>query len=740
MKKDDYETFAKKLNQEIKCPNLKEILFGMSDIKAEDIMGIGTINRIITFGFVVAFIKWRNDLLKGNKIPSTPNAKRVFDTFSYIYNGENIDLDLMIYVLTEMQMDVMTFGERSYFSEIISSGQDTIQIPSLRVLIKTWFQSAKHAEKNQDIILNKLKGLCNAFPFLFNMNASFKKEELQFETVDLSFFDETLDACLILIKNDFGFYFLSSYENMADNQSKLTYRSLDGVESCHEFLPTKFFLRRATIRNNNSIPTSIFAKSLFSMSFKYIKNLSLSISDTITAATKQKLYEHFSLKYHDVFELGFKKSNELIWDNIITILIIEEGPTELLEVILDSDGFYFEHILENLEMRYQATDFANKVKKEYDASQAKELSILKNYIDGSDSIIKNISIINRTLMAKGIIDGLANLERSEKKSNAIFVESLAVRIKNIDRIIASSDSNRSKVLKINKALEKTFRFMIPFYSGIIAYQQEKEDQLNKIDAELVDKDEKKRERLFEDCEKKFFDAVEKSISEISRKTLGQLVAEFRLLCKSVVSMSGRKITLQPKGRLLKSAIGREYICSLETFEELLSIKPDDSMALDSELIPTDIVNYINNEKHDKAHNTTCANIAMFNKFLINVKQLLFFLIYNEDFEQEMILGQQISYDPIYPYVVRYSTKSENRDGYKINSFTVFPSEESMRSEVKILSEREYEINERYYCIPNESTSNSRWWIEPFLISCRRYDELILSYLNEEGKKDKDGDS
>jgi len=732
-----YATFAKKLNDEIKCPNLKEILFGISDINAKDLEGIGAINRVLTFGFVTAFVKWRNDSLKGRKLPCTPNAKRVFDAFSLIYNGETIGLDLMVYILTEMQMDEMAFGERSYFRGIISSSQGAIQIPSLRILIKTWFQSAKHAERDQNILLEKLTGLCNAFPFLFNTSASFRKEDnVPFEVVDLSFKNdrEIIDSHMILIKNDYGFYYLSSYEYNG-NQSKLVYQSLNGMESYHETLATHFFRQRAAIRNDNTTPSSIFAKSLFSMSFKYIKNLSLSISDAITPATKQKIYEHFSLKYNDVFELGFKTSSELLWDNIITILIIEEGPTELLEIILDSDGFYFENILENLEVRYNSVGFANNVKQEYDTLQREELAVLKNHNDDCGSIIKSISTINRTLMAKGIIDGLASLESNKKKSNAIFVESLAVRIKNVDKIIASTGSNKSKVLKINKALEKTFRFMIPFYKGVIAYQQEKENQLNKID---TDKDDKKGEALFEKCEDKFFEVAEKSISEISKLSLGKLVMEFRLLCKSVVQMNGRQMILRPEGQLLRGAIGREYICSLDTFEKLIEIKTDDSMA-DLDRIPKDIINYINIEKHDKGYDAVRANIALYNKFLISVKQLLFFFIYNEDFEKEMILGQQMSYDPVYPYVVRYSTKSENRDGYKINSFTVFPSEESMRSEIKILSERDYEINERYYCIPSENTSNSRWWIEPFLISCRKYDKLIHSYIGGEDKAHKEGD-
>jgi hypothetical protein len=737
-----YSAFAQKLNKEIKCPNLKELLFATSDIDASDIKGIGAINMLLTFGFIVAFIKWKNDSLNKYKFPVTPNAKRVFDSFSCVYNGEKVGLDLIIYVLTEMQMDEATLRERSYFRDIISGSQDTLQIPTLRNLIKTWFQSAKHVEDKEDVLLEKFTGLYNVFPFLPDMEVVFKKEEnSQFETMDLILVGQALDTRLILVRNEYGVYYLSSYENIADNNnSKLTYYTLNGVHSFQE-KPPKGFLQRASIMNSNSRPTSIFAKSLFSLSFKYIKNLSLSLSDTITTATKQKLYEHFKNTYSDVFKLGVEEFNELIWDNIITILMIEEGPTELLELILDSDGFYFERILENLGMRYNAPDFANKVKSVYDSAQANELAEIKRHIDDSSSIIKNISAINRTLMAKGIINGLASLENNKKRSGALFVESLAVRIKNIDKIIASADSNKSKAIKINKALEKTFRYMIPFYYGIFAYQQEKEDLLNDIETKNLDMDKVSRDALFAKCEHKFFDAAKESISKICRMTLGQLVGDFRTLCQLVFEIKehkkGQQIKLSPKGILLKSAIGRERICSQNTFDKLLNIEPNDSITMDKDSIPKDITKFINNEKHDTSHDVACANIILFNQFLIRVKHLLYFLIYNENFQEEMILGQQVSYDPIYPYVVRYSTKSENRDGYNINSFTIFPFDDTMRSEIKILSERDYEIDEKYYCIPNENTSNSRWWIEPFLISCRKYDQLILSYFSKNKKIDKE---
>lgn len=738
---ESYNTFSIILNNDIKSSQLKNILFGMENIEADDIKGIGKINRLLTFGFILGFIIWKNDINKKNKLPDTPNANRVFDSFKCIYNGENIGLDLIIYIMTEMQLDVLSLGERSYFSNIITGGDDeTVMIPAFRNLIKTWIQSGKHDEKDESKLLKKFIGLCNTFPFLSNIDVVYKKEDgFPFEIIDLKFNDknEVLDTYLILIKNEFGVYYLTSFEkNEQEKKAKLVYHSLDGIESYHVELPNSVFFYRSDIHDTGSHPTSIFAKSLFSISFKYIKNLSLSLSDIITEPTKQKIYNHFSQKYNDVFEVGYKKEEELTWDNVITILMIEEGPTEILEFILDPSGLYFKRILENLEMRYHKEGFAHNVKKSFEKAQKDELYKLKCYIDDNSAISKNMDAINKTLMSKGIIDGLAILE-NKKESSALFVESLAVRIRNIDKIITSSDSNITKTIKINRALEKTFRYIIPFYHGIIAYQKEKEMRLNEIENENEnsDIDKAKKEIMFKKCEESFFIAAKESIEKICNSSLGELINKyFKKLCFSLSGKEGKIRKLTDEGKLLKRAIGRDYICNLKTFDRLLNIELDKSMKLES--YPKNILKFVNNVKHYGSSSMASANVVLYNKFLINIKQLLFFLIYNEDFEKEMILGQQISYDPIYPYVVRYSMKSENRDGYNINSFTVFPSDDEMKSEIKILSERDYEINEKYYCIPNESSSNNRWWIEPFMISCRKYDDLIHSSVNDEDIKNK----
>lgn len=732
-----YAEVAERIDSEIQDESLKKLLFNRKHPDEDDISGIGVLYRMMLFTFFYTFAKYKADK-KNKKIHNTyPNAQRVFDSFECVYNGEDICFDFIIYVLTEVQIDVITYGKKSYFYGIFSNDENSLQIPQVRVPVKTWIHSAKLAEQDNNKILQWFVGLYESLSILRNVKvieipASLDEESEWYKKVKFNFMFTPTEyefsgfELLFVDKTDNELYYLGSYENLPDNKSALSYYTLGGDNLQRIVVSTSFFLSNSFTTNNNTLPKSIFAKSLFSIGFKYIKNLSYAVCDTITRATKQKLYEHYARQYSDIFELGFnKKWYEVNWDNILTILMFEEGPSEVLELVLDAEGMYFEKILQNLEIRYNKANFAMDVKAEYEVAQSKEMDMVKKYVDDQTSIIKNISAINKTLMAKCIIDGLAKCEENNKiHSNTQFVESLPMRINSITKVTLSNESMLGQTIKINKALEKTFRFIIPFYTGIIAFQKYKDQFINEQEAhgaKYID-----RKQLFTRCEEEFFKAAEAKMKEICQMSLGKLIdKEFFDLATSLTSKVGHRITIEPAGRALKSAIGRAYLCSLDTFRKILKIKC--GVAYQGEntgAYETTITGFINNVKHDNG--SVADSVLLFKQFIQKVKELLYFFIYNEDYEREMIIGQQISYDPIYPYVVRYTEKSENRDGYFINSFSVFFDADNGEKEVKILSDREYSINEKYYCIPNVTMSNSRWWIEPLLIKCRDYDERMAA--------------
>ena len=71
---------------------------------------------------------------------------------------------------------------------------------------------------------------------------------------------------------------------------------------------------------------------------------------------------------------------------------------------------------------------------------------------------------------------------------------------------------------------------------------------------------------------------------------------------------------------------------------------------------------------------------------------------------------------IYPYVATHLFDHETRDGFVIKHFEVLTEDET-EHDIKVLSDFDYSINHRYYCLPSSLRYNPNIdvWIEPILI-------------------------
>ena len=81
-------------------------------------------------------------------------------------------------------------------------------------------------------------------------------------------------------------------------------------------------------------------------------------------------------------------------------------------------------------------------------------------------------------------------------------------------------------------------------------------------------------------------------------------------------------------------------------------------------------------------------------------------------------------EAVYPSCAIYTSNFSNRDGYKTMTFLLTGEEGQEDNEIKILTDFEYRMGEAYYCLPNVARSNKTWWIEPFIVNCRDFDELF----------------
>ena len=190
-----YAEIAAIMNEELTDDNLKELLFEMTTIRPSGITGIGVIYKMLMFSFIFALSKYRADKRNGRDVESTPNARRAMETMDCLYNGEDMSLDIIIYVLTEMQLDVASADKRAYFDGIFSRDDDAIQIPVFRSVIKTWLSSADYAESNERVLAGYLFGLYKAIPALKDIELRIKDMTISDPSAALLSYTFDLDSC-----------------------------------------------------------------------------------------------------------------------------------------------------------------------------------------------------------------------------------------------------------------------------------------------------------------------------------------------------------------------------------------------------------------------------------------------------------------------------------------------------------------------------------------------------------------
>lgn len=712
-------------NLNIPDPGLRHLIFGAEEIDFDDIKDnpIACIYRCVSVAWIFTFVAWKNEAFAGieEKPKTNANALRIWRSFNSVYRTENISLDLMFFTLTEMQLDVIN-NRRSPYKDIIINNSQDLTINQLRQLVRVWKQSYKRAEPNLSSILNSYLFVVELLPVLKDLQVIRNNTEISFvyrgkkyDTFGIVKFDEEKSP----------YYYFLSEVSRRKNQYHLEYSDFIGSRIIEEDIPQEAFFQKFNLTIGGEQVSAILAQKLYSVDYKYIHFLALAVSDALDDSIKEKLVSGYARSHPDAFKLGaetnfavidskgevdgeilFKIIDDANWDNVIAFLMLETGPSTILEKVINRNYKIFEILAQNLEVRFSGKIKADSLIDEYNTKRKEEFVLIRKISGDLHSLDEVVEKAQGNLMVQTIIRAVTALVENTMgySYTAAYVETLNMRIRNLENVMKGGLSNEEKTLVLNKALEKTLRFIIAFYHGLLAYANELNTAQNSTLQvgysinELIDR-----------CEAAFLSKASEKAQKCKRDSVGKLIDEFRTLSTKFSDNSGRQgRSVTKDGELLKSVIGRDYLCDLKTYDA----------------VSKSVAGTINEVKHYTNQGLSISDILA-NENLDKAKELLYFFIYNKDFHTEWKTKHLISIDPIYPYVVRYCIKSENRDGYNINSYVVNMSNDDMDIEVNLLTEKNYEINELYYCIPNLKGTLPRWWIKPFLIKCRDIDQLFL---------------
>lgn len=464
------------------------------------------------------------------------------------------------------------------------------------------------------------------------------------------------------------------------------------------------------VKNANSID------QIHTVNYKYIKNLALSISDAISAnaGSKEALHKRFSKVYPYIFQKSATQNQavadhmdkSLDWDTVVIMLLIEASPTAVLEHLMFCVPQTFYDIVTNLYNRTNLDFFKAKqsvLDAEVQRIHEKKLVIGEAGGFGKISTLKPTGRLLARARAMLIIAKLSMLQENEQAETLTYTGNLHSNIALLQNI-----ANEGKEKQIRHAciiLSETLKHLMCFYSGLYRFGEMKmEYDIDAYDKCLskaeITAAQTKLENAFFAAAKAKADALAKMGYETDRPSDAlKLFAEFIAFCDPKNSKGGSD------SRFLYAAVGKYEIIDIHVlkkeYSRLTAVSSDPYRHADIWIRTTlEILEYF---KTGSFGNTA----------------------YDENL-----------FNTIYPFTAVYNRGKENPDGYKTVTFSLNididnDNTAEYQTDVNVLSEFTFSRSEVYYCLPNVIRSNYKWWIDPVLISFRKFNEIFTETRKED---------
>lgn len=441
---------------------------------------------------------------------------------------------------------------------------------------------------------------------------------------------------------------------------------------------------------------------LFNINYKYMKNLALAIADVIGKqhykVAEERLKDVFKHKYPHAFD-SYSQDNKNL-DSVIIILLIEAGPTAVLREIFDAiNDQGDDEILKSVKRRFG--NMLSGLIMDIDDSEAflesaKQL-LGTRYIENASS--KELEDYNNELIAKAKTQIVLSAISKAEQDNLADIKADCFHTDNIQQHIillkaSSSDSPENQCKLVENALSDTFRRLICFYRGVFKYGGERIKFDNASRRKLLTRAE--IEKYQKSAEAAFVEEAKKAAEELNDISSIDLIKRFVELCDECYnSEASVKQDRKIESRQLYAVLGKNELMNKAKFEKIIDLKT-----------------------------ATAINTANIGWWLERTIELLQFLSIRITADKT----SQPGYHAIAPMVASYNNHIDSKDGYDTATFAlIFDANElnGKQTEINMLSEFNYELRLRYYCLPNVVRSNQKWWIDPFVIKCSDFDAIFL---------------
>lgn len=685
------------------------------------------------------------------------NSKRVIRTMQKIYGEYTITDDLIKYVLTDIYFDDCLGKDsklREYFPECISSSATTAE--RLRRLFEIsdtysstrsdFFDSGDGVDK-MELVMEYLEEMFRIFPFLRTARLVFD-EKRKWYLFDISATVRSSEKFKKRIVNTFGTITRIDYDGGSDfyylseiNPDSLRYARVgvvdDGSTNCI-VCPLKGFSHGADNGYGTGIITAPYElpiqyryvcaflcpdrlegcaaeeehtlNKLFNINYKYLKTLSLAISDAL--GKNDYIYDDvlegaFEKKYPHVFakvavaDKGAGESDKptteykMHRDARVLMLLLEEGPSTVLQRLIYNDlckkrlddphasSWVCTQVIDNLMQRTAGErtvcDSLARLKTEAirNAKNSVRLRLMKGKPPETDAYKALYWSLVAEAMTSSILSVLVKNNGEESEAEPKFSFSIAdtAQYRNAVEALKSKSLACDRLAVLKNVIGDLMGKIACFYEGVLAYGERK--RVGTAEAEVA------------------FVAAARAKWELIRgcsDTAG-IIGEFLATCKKCYSVTNTVHTMNSESRHLTSAVGKAIIIDTELFERETFPLPE-------------------------------LNEVYFDDWIEIAEKLIGFLC-TGSFD-----GKRQSADiftTVIPFIASCTRRNDSKDGYQTSTFTfLFEGNKDVGEgkSVSVLTEASCNMTSKYYCLPNVGCSTEKWWIDPFIIECRLFDDVF----------------
>jgi len=678
----------------------------------------------------------------------TKATKRVVSTLRDIYVKYDLSLELISFVMINTQIAITRSRPKENLCGLIGLPQtlgiidDDHKTSGLLSLISKGRKNSKSVDIDKNITVDYLQ---SRYINMLELFSFFSKIAIEYDEknglVKILHKGEEIptNGAIIWDKSGQEYLLLRSVRNVRVSDIKtelrLEYSSFIGQRTktfiCATPLnpdtvnqidhsPDDFFLKLTKKRLTHLKP-ELFHKGSNTGSYVNISKLALAIADEIRAEEWKELKNIFA-NYEDELcipenfdwdtETSYKEHN-IDLDDVILRSLILDSSSELLKTILyaDTSDELFPELLENLELRFDEGPYSQKFSaKEIIKTANKRIESLEerlrkvgcglldnDYIE--DHIRKAASDIRSRIIVRALISSGSELKYEE---DPLFAGNIYSKISFLKEMLNNIDGKTIDRVAYRKHTQHVFgqvlRMMISFYNGLISCAELRAE----YEIESMGPGGKGLDTAQKRIENKFLSAVKTYSEKLKNASLSDLIKELVELNRSP---SKSKDVL----RSFQIMTGKNEIFDNDALFK--SISENDAG-----------YGFYHDDRFVMFEDQT-ENHKTIKKLIDVVRDVLklFGGIKNDDRDTDLLLR-----NAAYPFEATYSYKRVNKDDQKMTDFILVIKDSFHDESIHIITEFDYQSNDKYYMLPNILKVNGYWLHDPFMINCSEFDKFFMT--------------